>query len=694
MRGLFILVLICLLGFPCRADALVQKSERVKKEDQLCFALKGKNYKKILDITEELLKETPEEKRLLVLALENAMALKAWNKALCYSGKLLGLEPNSPGLLKNQGDLYVASKDLPNAIKSYEKLVESYPLIEYKLILANLYLQNQDFVYAQVTIEPVYNINPDDTQVAQTYLKSLVAQKKIRQAYWVVKSNHLEDTLEGNLVLGDMAMMDKDYKSATNNYKNAIALNPDNLVLKDRLAQADSMLKNISDPDILYHDVEKNPLGLETELGFQYMDMVKSSTEKNRVIFNDLLSENPNYVPTRTGLVRYFLGTSNDMSILEELKKMPQNDKTKVLKAQAYFNMNMVSDAKEALRGVKTKEADALRYTIRREEALTFIPNYSFFAQQLADEFDLDIQEFGTIISKRTTGNKKIFMDYDVYVYTSGGHVLTNVTHEFIGGVRARPTEKWEYTAYIGTKVFEFGDGAMIVTDSWLKHYFNDKFNIKVGFRRDNVEQSYLSAVGRMFNGVFTGRAADNKFYLEFDKRLPHGFYLFGFGAYGVVTAQNLPTNQYGEGLVGLGKLVYYNPNHKWINSVGVDLSTYNAAYQYNLLKLYDRAGALFGGYFSPSFYNATTLNVKLDGEIKKWRLRYGISGFGGIQTGMSQDFTIPSWGVSPYVSYTINDNVTVNAAYIHYVYADIQRDQFIVNAVIRGFNKRRANKS
>lgn len=345
------------------------------------------------------------------------------------------------------------------------------------------------------------------------------------------------------------------------------------------------------------------------------------------------------------------------------------------------------------IHGAVSENAKDLRYQIRRNEAIILTPSYSFLFQQLADDFDLDYHKFGMQMSKSIEGNKNVFMEYNVIIYTSG-HVakttnrLNNVTNEFRGGVQARPSEKWEYNANLGVKAFEFGDGAMLITDSWIKHYFNDNFNLKLGYRRNNIEQSYLSAVGEPIDGVFTGRAADNKIYLEFEKRLPHGFYTFGRGAYGIIYAQNLVTNQYSEGVIGAGKILYSNPKNKWIKTFSADIISYNSSYQYNLLNIYNKAGQLFGGYFSPSYFNANTANLKLEGDIEKWHLRYGIKAFGGIQTSMSPDSTTPAWGVAPYVAYDLNDNVSINASYSFYNYASVQRNLFIINAVIRGFKK------
>lgn len=581
-------------------------------------------------------------------------SLKTPRKSFESVKTMLEKSPNDKGLLNLAMEYSITEKRWTDAIFYTDQLLKFEPYSEDLLKLkGDLYCTINDFSNAV-------------------------------SSYEVLIANYPKP--EYQLELANLYMLDQNCSQAQT------VIEPANLIVKNKLDKSDLGFKNVSDPNLLDEDVEKNPNLLGTELGYEGLDMAK-----NRVIFYDLLNINPNYVPTKAGLTRSYVGTAHDLSNLEQLEKMPINDKTKLLKAQTYYDMNMWTNAKDAIRGVSTKEAEALKYKIRRDEAITLTPTYSFFFQQLADEFDLDIHQFGTRLSKNVDNNKNVFMEYNVLTYTSGhvketGDRLNNVVNEFKGGVRSRVNEKWEYRGDIGVKVFEFGNGAMILTDSWIKHYFNDKFNLKIGFRRDNIEQSYLSAVGRLVNGVFTGRAADNKLYAEYNALLPHGLYAFGFGSCGVIDAQNLPTNQYAEGLVGLGKLLYNNPKNKWINTFGVDVVSYNSSYQFNLLRVPNKTGQVFGGYFSPSYFNATTLNVRAEGSFKKNRLRYGIDAFGGVQTGMSPDMTLPAWGVAPYLAYDINDHISINLSYDHYVYAAVQRDQFIINAVIRGFDRHAKN--
>lgn len=597
-------------------------------------------------------------------------------------------DSNSETSMKNKGDIFLEKNDVANAINVYKKLVESYPNPEYDFILANLYMENNDFEKAECILQALNSKNSGDSQILEAYLNSLLAQQKIRQAYWIIKMNHLECTKNGYTIAGDIAMLDKDYDSAVINYRNAINFDSDDIALQIRLADSYRMLGYINGPYKIYKDVlSKCPEDLEARLGLGYLQIARKNFDEAREIFQDILRDNPDYRPAKIAIVDSYIENDDKLSALHELDKLPKDNETSEMKAQTYYDMNMWSDSKHVLKGVATKDAEALKYKIRRDDAITITPQYSMLLQKLADEFKLDIHKFGMTVSKNTDANTNVFMEYNVYICSSGGEQTqqNNVINEFRTGVQSRISRAWEYRADIGVKSFEFG-GGLINTDSWVKHYFNDNFNLKLGFRRNNIEQSYLSAVGLPFNGVFTGRSIDNKTYLDFESKLPYGYYAFGRGAYGAIYSQNLITNQYYEGSIGVGHSLYDNPRNKWINKAFFDVISYNSGYQYYLTKLYDAAGTLFGGYFSPVYFNATTGNLKVEGDIKKWRLKYGIKAFGGVQTSVTPDSTTPAWGVSPYISYDVNDNVTMNVLYSHSNYADIQRDYFMINAVIRGF--------
>lgn len=671
----------------------LQKVKPLSSDDEKLLAFlysKTENYPKAIEIIENQLKQHPKNKELLNLALEYSMAAKDWDKAIAYTEQLLALEPKSEKLLKSAGDLYSTKQDFTSAIRYYEELVGYYPKLEYKTALANFYMANKEFENAQAILEPLYNQYPDNLEITNAFLDSILAQQRTMDAYFVIKDRHLEDTQKGYMVLGDLDMKYKHYDSAGRNYFKALQFDPENLILQDKLAESYRAFGCLNTSEKIFRRVlAQDPENLEARLGLGSIEADRKNFERSRQIFNSILRDNPDYRPAKIAMAYSYLGNDEKFSALDILNQLPQDNETRLLKAQIYYDMNMLSDSKRILKHTTGRDAEELRYKINHDSAFMFIPNYSFLKQQLSDEFKLNYEQFGIKMAQNTKGNANVYALYNVFAYMSGAKTgLNNITHEFRGGTQARPTKKWEYKADLGVKVFEFDEGAMIVTDSWLKHYFNDKFSLKLGFYRDNLIQSYLSAVGEPVNGIFTGRVADTRTYLEYNLKLPKDFYSFGRGVYGVDYAQNLPTNQYLEGMVGLGRLLYNNPKNKWIQKVNLDAVSFNEAYQYNLLNIFNNAGVLFGGYFSPSFFTVETLNLKLEGEIKKWKLKYGISGFAGIQISESPDFTRQAWGASPYISYRVNNHIDVNAMYVYYNYAAVQRNLFMVNAVIRGFRK------
>lgn len=686
------------------SDKLNEITPRSIEDEKLLAFLysKTENYPKAIEIIENLLQKDVNNQKLLNLALEYSMASKKWDKAMIYTNQLLVFTPELEKLLKTKSDIYSIQKDFPNAIKSYENLIALYPKQEYKLILLDLYMANQNFAQAQVLIEPLYQQNPSNEKIIKSYLNILMAQNKTQKAYEIVRIHQLENTKEGALVLADLSMLKKDYNSARCYYLKALNFAPEDNSIKNGLAQSYRMLKKIDCATALYQDIlYKNPNNLNARLGLGYLEIDKKEYENSRNIFQNILVNDPENKPAKVGVANSYIANGDNLQTLKTLKQMPQDNEIRLMEAQTYYNMSMPTDAKQILSGVINKDAEDLKYKIRRDEAITIIPTYSLLTQNLAQQFNLSCNQMGIRASQKTKNNLELFTEYNMYVYGSGNiqpiqpnqsGILHNVTNEVRGGVLGRPNQKNEFRADIGTKIFQFDQGYMINTDSWIKHYFSDKFNLKLGAKRNNLEQSYLSAVGMLVGGVFTGQVADNRAYLEYESKLPKQFYSFGRYSYGVMTAQNLQNNPYMEGMVGVGRVVYNNPDNKWINTVNLDLVSYNSGYRYNLLDIYDNLGNLYGGYFSPQYFTANTLGAKIEGKIKKWNLKYGVKGFGGGQYASRPHLATSTWGIAPYLAYDLNDNVTFNVSYSHYNYGDIQRDLFMFNAVIRGFKRRAKN--
>lgn len=672
----------------------LQKIKKLSLEDvklQAFLYSKTDNYPKAVEIIEKELKKNPNEKDLLNLALEYTMAEKDWNKAIIYTEKLLETEPQSEKLLKSAGDLYSIKKDFPYSIKYYEQLIQYYPKLEYKISLANFYMADKEFEKAQEMLGSLLAENPCDEKIINAYLDSLLAQQKLTDAYNFVKCYHLEKTKKGYSVLGDLDMQAKKYDSAGRNYNKALQFDPEDIVLLNKLADAYRLYDCINAAQSIYCFIlSKDPKYIGARMGLGSIEIKNKNFNKARQIFCDILSETPDYKPAKMGIAYSYVANGDKLGALNAIDQISQDEESKLLKAQVYYDMRMDTNAKEALWGTRSNDARELKQKIRREDAITLTPTYSFLKQTLGPNFRLNYNMGGVRLAKNIDRNKTVFMNYNVYVYTSEDFTgLTNVTNEFRGGVHGRPTARYEYHTDVGVKVFEFDNGAMVVTDDWLKYYFNDRFAVKMGFYRDNLIQTYTSAVGRPIGGIFTGRVADTRTYVEYEARFPKDYYSFGRACYGVMYAQNLPTNQYLEGMLGVGKLLYNNPKNPIIQKVNFDLVTFNWTFQYDLLNLFDSTtGVVFGGYFSPNFFSSNTANLRLEGEIKKLRLKYGCTGFAGVQISNSPAFTELAWGVGPYLSYRVNDYIDINASYQYFDWAFMKRHIFLINAVIRGYRK------
>ena len=691
------------------------QSPSVKNSLKLAnYYSKNQNTNAALKTIENELYNRPRNRILLRKALNYSLEQKDNEKALIYVDSLLSFDETSEEFLMTQGNIYRERKEFDKAIETYEKLVENYPLDEYLVALANLYLTNENFETAEKLIKPIFEQHPEKIEASRCYLRALLAQDKTEEAYEIVKAFKLEETCVGCQILGEKAALDKDYKTGQMYLEKALSLDPGCIAIKRAIARNFRRQKKYMKAENIYWDLlKKDPEDYNTLISLGYIEIDRKNYEKARKYFNNSLKIKPENKRALIAIVNSYIADGEKFKALEELNKIPEDKEILLKKAQLYYNMKlhrealdtlqfdpdvsithdetevdlgMYQEAEKILGGLITKDAEALEKRIKKDNAFTFIPSYSFLFQELAETFDLDINKIGLKIQEGFKNDRTAFLEYNFYIYSSGvieDTRINNFTNEIRIGVQDRVSSKLEYRGDVGVKVFQFG-GALLNSNSWVKYFFNDKFNAKIGFKRDNVEQSFLSAVGFPLDGIFTGRAADNKIYIDTHAKLKNGFKLHFLGGYGIIPAQNLMTNQYLEGRIALSKLIYDNPDNKWFQKVDLHLVSYNSSYQFNLLEIPDAEGEIFGGYFSPEFFTANTVKVKVEG--KKGKATYGINGFVGAQFSISTNLASPTVGISPYYSYKVNDHVSINLAYRFFNYADIQRDQFVIDAVIKGF--------
>lgn len=484
---------------------------------------------------------------------------------------------------------------------------------------AKFYLEQEMYPEAEIELQKLYNSKCKTSYIAEMYMHVLNLQNKIQEAYTVADKNNLLETDEGLLIQAKMDVTAKDSSIARSNYDNILIKSP-----YDKFAQI--------------------------------------------------------------GLTQNYITMGSPIHALSKLKRIEKTPETLLLQAKAFYNMEMYEDARRILESLsKTDEIIDMINEIRRRQGYQFITGYDLYVQKLNEEFKLDSNKiaFSNSCYKE---NMQIFLDYIMHIYLSGRlpgqgyEPLSNFTNEIRLGTQGRLKEHLALRGDIGVKIFQ-EKGAMILTDSWLKYYISDWLNFKLGFSRNNAEQTFLSAVGIMVDNIFTGQVDNNNLYLDTTIRLPHRSYMFAKGGIGLKGGYNLPANEYWEGMFGLGKRLRYDLSKPFLQKISIDAVTYQSGYRKNVEDLYDNQGFLYGVYFSPRWYSDNTINMNLSGSFKKFS--YGCGTFGGWQFAYKPHQSFFIWGASAFGKLRITNKISCELQYRYYKYANVTRNQLIFNLVL-----------
>lgn len=501
----------------------------------------------------------------------------------------------------------------------------------YERIITNVeyLIEKEDYLEAKSEIEDLYNSKCCSKYVAELYLKILVNLKDYKNAYIVAVENGLLDTENGLLTQANYHIVEKDSTQARSVYDNIL---------------------------------------------------IKSSYDKF----------------AQMSLNQSYISTGSELAGLKELSKLESNPETEFLKAKAYYNLELFEDAMRILNSmVQTEDVLRLKNEIHRKRAFCFVSGYEIYLQKLNEEFKLDVNKIA-LSNSCYEKNMQVYLDYIMYVYTSGvlkgqgTEPKNNFTNEIRLGTQGRLNQKFALKADLGVKIFQ-DRGAMLLTDTWVKYYPNDNFNLKLGFHRNNSEQTFLSAVGVMIDNKFTGQIADNNLYLDSSYRLPKRAYLFSKLGVGVKEGDNIYSNPYWEGMIGVGKLLRYDLTKPYLQKISTDLVSYNSGYRRNLENIYDSQGYLYGGYFSPRWYSDNTINLSFVGNIKN-KFSYGYGAFSGWQFAVQPYQSMFIWGASAFCKYRVGKHLSLEGQYRYYRYANVVRNQLIFDLVISLFKSEKNN--
>ena len=613
----------------------------------------------------------------------------------------LGLEafPKDEAYLKIKANAYWNMDKFDDAIEAYERLIDIYPAPRYKANLEELKIYKTEYEHALRSIENVDSNNWDMKDVIPLYFNVVYMQQKINKSYQLIKKFWLQDAALVHTKAEDLFLLDNDGPDNEERHKSAQEFDNSPVLVKLKQANVFQAQGKIVEAKALYEEVlALEPQNISAQMGMGYLKLNERDFLGAREIFEKIYEEQPDCVDAKIAVSNSYFADARYLSALEVLDGLPDTGKTEYLRALIYQENSMFSSAYVAIDADDAVRSDDLRYGLKKRTAPWLTPRYSFFNQTLADRFKLNSHKMGFSLQEGLGKNIFGLFSYTGIHFRSGnidGTVFGTNANEVDFAFFGRPRRRLELQANIGGRFFRTGtggtpSGAMLVTDSWLKYYFSDMLDAQIGFSRFNHEESFLSAAGAFVApGVFAGRVSDNRLYLNINQRLPKRSYVYFKGALGLRKGENLPTNPYADGLLGIGKVVYDNRENPFFNIVAIDLATYNAGYKHNVLDEFG-TDSLFGVYYSPPYFNASSLNVRAEGYNHNMKLRWGVKAFVASQIAPHAG-TTTRIGVCfvPYIYWEPNERLTFNAVFHYSNFADVQKYYAMFQLQIKLFRRK-----
>ncbi len=162
------------------------------------------------------------------------------------------------------GDLYQQNKDIPNAIKIYEDLIDKFPQHEeFIYVIAQLYYNNKQYdkaIDAYDKLEESIGINEViSTDKEKIYLEMGKENLAFKEIQKLIDENPYEPRYYG--FLGDLYMHHKNYQKAEESYKRILEIDKDNglgyfslanvkIIQKDTLEFLNNFKKGLNDRDL------------------------------------------------------------------------------------------------------------------------------------------------------------------------------------------------------------------------------------------------------------------------------------------------------------------------------------------------------------------------------------------------------------------------------------------------------------
>jgi len=265
-----------------------------------------------------------------------------YNQAAGYYEKVLQLQPNNLAALLQAGDAYLNLGQVDKAETNYRKAMTVYPNVLFtQTKLARIKATKGDRAGSLAIARQYFQNHQGDAKAVAEYANALILNDQLDNAVEIVSKSLKKKPNDWFLhyVLGDIYLLKRDLKSASQSYGHATTLNPDDLNLAMNLAS------------------RYDQAGMTREAEAQYLRAYKRAPQ-NMPILNEVAWY---FIDTRSSPQQ-----AKEMVDILKIKGEGANEKDTV--GWYYFNINDFKSAEYYLR--EALSLDAGNVTIRAHLAL------------------------------------------------------------------------------------------------------------------------------------------------------------------------------------------------------------------------------------------------------------------------------------------------------------------------------------
>lgn len=584
-----------------------------------------------------------------------------FENAIQFYGKYL-LQKSDPESILNFGKSLFYTKKIQHAKNILVYYVNNYPDdTEGLSTLADIYVATKDVPNALALINKAVCLKPESLKLQVQRSKILMAAKEYKQAETLLcnllSANPRDpDVLEA---LGDVNFFTGEFDNALGYYQ-SVPDNKTNKRLVYKIAQSYHYGKYYLLGQSYYRRLLCDPeYSIKSQIGLAEIEISKDKPLKARKILNKVLAVDPCNVQAKKNLGISYFSTGDPLKSIEILEKLPQDDTDVVYNlAKAYDNIERKDIALDLLRDNPQDNAKALKAQIKMDTKPALAPLYDLYYMNPANG-NVNAGKYQKVggnfyaylrpnLRAVATGTTTQYANLNNIVYTQGNLGML--------GLEGKPFNKLSFKTAAGVDAFS-NNGFIILGNGTIKYTPNDFMSVTTGYIRSLDEiDSYMSAAGVVptvgpFANQLVGRIIDNKYLTSFAFKLPHKMYAYAGFNVGNKYGSNSPSNFYKELPAGLGKVMYSAPEDRPINQVLLGYDFYYTGYNrdqsgfgganlsYSPIGSDGGSPTSFdgnpgvGGYFSPTLFVANKFPVTVKGSFKQTKLKYVLSAFVGSQS-------------------------------------------------------------